>query len=499
MLFNSAAFVLFFPVVFLGYLVLPKRLRPLFLLLASYFFYMSWQPKYALLIAGNTLVSYCGALLLERFAGEDRRQQNIRKRIVTGCTCLSFAALFCFKYFDFFLENVNAVLRAFGGGGMTNPLNLLLPVGISFYTFQSIGYLIDVSRRKIAAEHNLIDYALFVSFFPQLVAGPIERSSSLLKQLKSLKEKTPVTMEGLSSGFALMLWGYFQKMILADRLSILVDGIYDALPFAGTIETLAAMFGFSLQIYFDFAGYSAIAIGCARMMGIHLMQNFRTPYFATSISDFWHRWHISLSTWFRDYLYIPLGGNRKGRVRKYVNLMITFLLSGLWHGADWTFVFWGGLHGFFQIIGDLKKPAEERLMRSLGLKEDAGSFRFFRILGTFLLTSFAWIFFRAESMKQAFLLIRRMVSGFDPWNLMNGNLYTYGLDRLEMGVLLAGLLIVFAVSCLCKRREEDFGSLLYRQNLPARFVCMILLATLVLVFGKYGVHFDSQQFIYFAF
>ncbi len=490
---------MFFPAVFVLYLILPKRIRPAFLLIASYVFYMSWQPKYALLIAGNTLVSYIGALLLERYAGEDKHFQNIRKRIVTGCICLSFAALFCFKYFDFFLDNVNAVLRAFGGEGVTNPLNLLLPVGISFYTFQSIGYLIDVSRGTIAAEHNLIDYALFVSFFPQLVAGPIERSGSLLKQLKDLKTTTPVTMEGLSSGFALMLWGYFQKMVLADRLSILVDGIYDNLPFAGTVETLVAAFGFSLQIYFDFAGYSAIAIGCARMMGIHLMQNFATPYFATSIGDFWHRWHISLSTWFRDYLYIPLGGNRKGRARKYGNLMITFLLSGLWHGADWTYVFWGGLHGIYQIIGDLKKPLEERVVERLHLKKEAGSFRVFKVLVTFLLTSFAWIFFRAESMGQALLLIRQMFTAFDPWNFLNGSLYGYGLDRMEMGILLAGLLLVLFVSKLCKRRTEDFGNLLYRQNLPARFAVMICLAVLVLVFGKYGVHFDSRQFIYFAF
>lgn len=492
MLFNSLQFLIFFPAVILLYYILPGILRKPWLLAASYFFYMCWRPEYALLIMFSTVATYTAGIVIEHYP-------KGKKPALAAVIIMNLAVLFFFKYFDFALSNLNAILTRLHMQAVSKPFDLLLPVGISFYTFQSLGYAIDVYRGDIKAEHNLLDYALFVSFFPQLVAGPIERSGNLLKQVKESRNKRLWTYDGIVSGLGLMLWGYFMKMCIADRVSIPVDNIFNNVHAIGTVEALAGAAGFSLQIYADFAGYSAIAIGAARMMGFTLMENFNAPYFARSISEFWHRWHISLSTWFRDYVYIPLGGNRKGRLRKYFNLMITFLTSGLWHGASWCYVFWGGLHGLYQVIGDILKPLRKKIAELLKVDTEVFSYKLGGCLITCTLSGFAWIFFRAGSMSLAISYIKRMFTRFNPWVIFDESIFTWGLDRRECGILIFGVLLLLAVSVVREVKKVDIGIFLMKQNLWFRWLVFIFLITAVLVWGEYGTDFDSAKFIYFDF
>ena len=352
MLFNSFHFLLFFPLVCILYYLLPPRLRWLFLLLASYYFYMNWEPVYALLIAGSTLITYGCGLLVERYRGERRRQ----RLFLLGSLLLNFGILFIFKYYNFLTGSIFSLLSWLGIRSAFPEFTLLLPVGISFYTFQAVGYSLDVYRGDIKAERHLGIYALFVSFFPQLVAGPIERARNLLPQFREIHrfDETNATQ-----GLKLMLWGYFMKLCVADRLALYVDAVYNNVSQHNGTSLLIASVFFAFQIYCDFGGYSLIAIGAARVMGFSLMENFRRPYFARSVREFWGRWHISLSTWFKDYVYIPLGGNRVGRFRHMRNLVVTFLVSGIWHGANWTFILWGGFHGGAQVM-------EKLMVRSTG-------------------------------------------------------------------------------------------------------------------------------------
>lgn len=500
MLFNSIDFMLFFPIVVITYFLIPRRIKYLWLLFSSYFFYMCWNAKYAVLIATSTIITYLVGLLIER-----AETASIKKVIVAGSFVTNLSILFLFKYYNFFIDTINKVLTRIHINSIESSVSFLLPVGISFYTFQALGYTVDVYRGDIKAEKNPFMYALFVSFFPQLVAGPIERSGNLLQQLHDIgikREKEgyfTCNIDNISSGFSLMIWGLFMKMVIADRVAIFVDAVYAALYRVGTFETVIAAMGFSIQIYCDFAGYSAIAIGAARVMNFNLMENFNTPYFAVSISDFWRRWHISLSTWFRDYLYIPLGGNRRGKVRKYINIMITFLVSGLWHGASWHYVVWGGIHGLYQVVGDITKSIRDRIILKFRVKQDVISFRFGKVLLTFILTSFAWIFFRAGSINQVILYIRRMIVYFNPWILFDDTIYSYGLDIKEMNVLFGAILLLVIVDLVRYKKNEDIGGFLLKQNLWFRWIVLITLVVVVLVYGEYGIHFDSQKFIYFDF
>jgi D-alanyl-lipoteichoic acid acyltransferase DltB (MBOAT superfamily) len=398
--FNSLSFLLFFPVVSAGYFLLTMRLKSarlarLFLLLASLFFYGSWKPAYLALIIFSVIVTWTSGLLMEG-------QKRGRKRLVLASSlALNAAILFFFKYYGFFALSLSRI----SSGALTLPaFNVLLPVGISFYTFQALGYSIDVYRGQVRAERDFISYALFVTFFPQLVAGPIERTGRLLPQFKV---NHGFDYERVCSGLRLAAWGMFKKVVIADRLALYVNAAYGAPASFGAGALALATFFFAFQIYCDFSGYSDIAIGAARVLGFNLTRNFREPYFASSIRDFWRRWHISLSTWFKDYLYIPLGGGRKGALRQNINVMITFLVSGLWHGAAWHFVIWGALHGLFQIV-------ERRID---GIKENAPAAekpsalrKAARICVTFALVCFAWIFFRAASGKAAFLIVAKLAA-----------------------------------------------------------------------------------------
>ena len=350
---SSIEFIFFLGILIGAYYVVPAKLKSVVLLIASYLFYGSQDSTYLIFLGAATLFTYGSGLLLEK----NIEHQSAAKAIVGGTIFVNLFVLGWFKYINFFT-----------GGKIES---LFLPVGISFYLFMSIGYIVDVYRGKIKAEKNLISYALFVSFFPIIMSGPIERAGNLLPQFKKeVFAKIKFDTERIRDGFVRMLWGYFQKLVLADRIAVVVDMVYGSPESYGGAMVILASFLYTFQIYCDFAGYSNVAIGIGEIFGIKIIENFKVPYLATSIADFWRRWHISLSSWFRDYLYVPLGGNRKGIVRKYVNIMVVFLLSGLWHGAGWNFILWGGLHGLYQVIGALTEGIRKKIGIILKIKEE---------------------------------------------------------------------------------------------------------------------------------
>lgn len=506
MQFNSIDFMVFFPVVLAGFFVIPKKLRSVWLLLASYYFYMGWNPQYAILIAFSTVITYICGLLMEYHTGHSRQKGLSEKRcafwkktILITCLICNLLILGVFKYGNFLLENLYSVFQIWGISVAKKSFDLLLPVGISFYTFQALGYIIDVYRGEIKAERNLLRYALFVSFFPQLVAGPIERSKNLLDQMNHIEKIKLWNLRRVASGAILMVWGLFIKMVISDRLSIMVDTVFDNYRMYGSIELCLAAIGFAFQIYCDFGGYSIIAIGAAEIMGFTLMENFNTPYFATSIKDFWNRWHISLSSWFKDYLYIPLGGNRNGKAKQALNKLIVFLASGLWHGANWTFVAWGAIHGVYQVIADITTPYKKKFYKRLNLKTECFSWKLLQMLCTFLLVDFAWVFFRSDSIKDALYFLYRIIICPTPWLLFNGGIYNLGLDRVEMNILVFSLILLFLVDLVRYRKKMTIAGFLLKQNLWFSWTATIILIVLIFVYGKYGPTFDAKQFIYFQF
>ncbi len=508
MLFNSLHFLIFFPIVTLVYFIIPKKLRYLWLLAASYYFYMCWNAKYALLIAFSTAVTWFSGFLLGKCPPEASGKLSVqklilvRKLIVAISFFVNLSILAFFKYFDFILGNLNWILHRSGLPILEKPFDFVLPVGISFYTFQALSYTVDVYRMEIEPERNILKYALFVSFFPQLVAGPIERSKNLLMQIQRMGEldiRQLFDYERIAGGLQIMLWGFFQKLVIADRIAILVNTVFDSWYFYGTVELATAAAAFSIQIYCDFASYSTIAVGAAKVLGVTLMENFNTPYFACSIQDFWRRWHISLSTWLKDYLYIPLGGNRCGRLRQHFNIMLTFLVSGLWHGASWHYVVWGGMHGVFQVVGAQTRAVRDRFYARTNTKTNSFSFRFGQAAATSVLAAFAWIFFRADSFTQACGYVKRLFTKPNLWALSDGTLYQLGLDQTEMNILLSALMILLFFSIVKYKRKEDLDAFLSNQCAWFRWMTVAVLFSFIFLFGIYGPGYDAAQFIYFQF
>lgn len=501
MQFNSIQFLCFYPVVVLLYFLIPNRFRYLFLLAASYYFYMCWNPRYALLMVLSTVVTYLSGLALGAVSGKKAlpailsERAHLREWIVFISFFINLCILFFFKYFNFASESITRFLSAVGVTVQGPQFDVLLPVGISFYTFQALSYTMDVYRGEIPPERNLLKYALFVSFFPQLVAGPIERSKNLLSQIS---EAHQFQWRRVKSGLLLMAFGFFQKMVIADRLAILVDQIYNNYRVYEGVEIALATVCFAFQIYCDFASYSNIAIGAARVMGFRLMENFNVPYFSTSVTEFWRRWHISLSTWLRDYLYIPLGGNRKGTLRKYINLMAVFLVSGLWHGANWHFVVWGGLNGLYQIVGSVTKPLRDKVVEVLHIDRNQFSHRLLSGTFTFLLISFAWLFFRADGLITGLNMVHRMFLTFNPWIFFDGTLYTFGLGRKDFTVLWVAALIMLVFS-VCKYRGISLGEALEKQGIWFRWCVYFAGIFFILIFGVYGPNAGESAFIYFQF
>lgn len=498
MQFNSIRFMVFFPVAIAVYFAVPRKLRMPWLLAASYYFYMSWDPKYVVLIGFSTVATWLCGILLER--ADQGRSRLPKKASLALCLAANLAILGFFKYGNFALETLDALARVTGlSSGVRTRIPYLLPVGISFYTFQALGYIIDVYRKETRAEKDLFRYALFVSFFPQLVAGPIERSGNLLEQMRDMERTRLWDGHRAASGAVLMAWGFFMKMVVADRAAILVDKVFDDYQMCGSTELILAAVLFAVQIYCDFGSYSMIAMGSAKIMGFTLMENFNAPYLARSIGDFWSRWHISLSGWFRDYLYIPLGGNRRGRSRKALNKLAVFLVSGLWHGADWTFVAWGGFHGLLQVAEDLWAPYGKVLTERFSVKTDCFSWKLLKTVTTFVLVDIGWVFFRSDSIMDALCFFQRILIRPTPWLLFNGGIFTLGLDRVEMNVLFFSLLLLFLVDLVRYRRGELLDGFLWEQNLWFQGFAVIGLIALIFVFGEYGPAFDPKQFIYFQF
>jgi len=481
MAFNSLSFLAFFVATAFLYWMIPHRFRNWLLLVASYYFYASWRAEYLILLVAMTLLNYAAGLAMEREQAERRRKIYLSLSLIG-----SFGILFAFKYVGFAVQSLNLAIDLLGVSIELPVPQILLPVGISFFTFQAVGYSIDVFRRRQSAERNIGIFALFVSFFPQLVAGPIERASHLLPQFR---EKHAFSYAGATSGLKLMAWGFFKKLVIADRIAIAVNNVYNhPTDFTG-FPLLLATYLFAFQILCDFSAYTDIARGAARVLGFDLMENFRRPYFATSVRDFWRRWHISLTSWFRDYLYFPLGGNRVNTWRWFLNLAIVFVVSGLWHGAGRTFVIWGGLHAFFLIMGIVTKPLRERIANRLLGERLGGARKLFQMFVTFNLVSFAWIFFRANSVRQAWYVISHLFSDFH----ISTHFVGIGIGPYEFGIAIFAILALLIVDLLQER-----GSVLARVAvLPVALRWAIYYAVLfsILFLGEFGY----EEFIYFQF
>ena len=486
MLFNSIQYLLFLQFVILIYYIVPKKIRYIWLLLVSYYFYICWNPKYVFLIAASTSITFFSGLGIQ-FCREKFASYGLPARlIVAGSIFINLGLLFYFKYFEWMLTSIGEFFSL----KLSSPLRIVLPVGISFYIFQSLSYTIDIYRGELKAEKNFFRYALFVSFFPQLVAGPIERSKNLLVQLRDVAA-LKVDFDKIRDGLCLILYGLFLKLVIADRCAILVDATFDNYIEYGFLELLLAVICFAIQILCDFNGYTIIAQGSALMLGIKLMDNFRQPYLALSIHDFWRRWHISLTSWFTDYLYIPLGGNRKGIIRKMVNVMIVFLISGLWHGASWNYVVWGGIHGVYQNIGIGIRILNDRLKISDGRMKF--STKAMRIFVTFLIVDIAWVFFRSPDCVSALKFFRQMFSGYQKVSLL-----ALGLEWYDWLILVGAVMVMFCVDILHEKGVK-IRKWLYNERIWFRWLIYLGAFWTVLMFGLYGVEYDASQFIYFQF
>lgn len=494
MVFNSIDFLVFFSVVCFVYFILPKKICHLWLLIASYYFYMCWNAKYAVLIFVSTFATYISGITLQKMKREKKEKKHI-KRVIVLCVVVNLCILFYFKYANFAISILQSSFRVIHINLAISDVDVLLPVGISFYTFQALSYAFDVYNGRIEAEKNFFRYALFVSFFPQLVAGPIERSKNLLDQLK---ERRDFNFENARVGFLIMLWGFFLKIVIADRAALFVDTVYGDYTKYGGFYLIAASVLFAIQIYCDFLGYSNIAIGAAEILNIKLMENFEAPYLSTSIAEFWRRWHISLTSWFRDYVYIPLGGNRKGTIRKYINMEIVFLLSGLWHGADLSYVAWGGVNGAFQIVGEILTPFRNRLVQLLHLQENSLGHRILKIICTFCFVDFAWIFFRAGGIREAIAIIKSIFTIYNPWILFDGSIYNCGLDRANFSLLIICIGILLLAD-YCRYKAIVIRKIVISQDYWFRWLFVCTSIWVILLFGLWGPSFENKNFIYFQF
>lgn len=479
MVFNSFNFWLIFPFIFVIYWLIPRTynsLRKLFLVIVSYLLYMNWEPAFSLVLAGVTLITYWGGY----FIGFTKITN--KRKLLFGCfVVLGVLPLIIFKYYNFINDSITSGLEFLGLHFSLPGLNWAIPVGISFYTFQAIGYLMDVYKRRITSEKNLLDYALFVSFFPQVTSGPISNGTELLPQIKA---PHPFLYKQGKEGLKLLLWGMFLKCVVADRLGMYVDTVYGNYEHFSGLNCFVASIFYTIQIYGDFAGYSLMAIGIAKTLGFDLVNNFKRPYFATSITEFWHRWHISLTRWLTTHVYINLGGSRCSKAKQYWNILVTFLVSGLWHGANWTFVVWGLFHGVIQIIEkvlgiDPKGRNFERLNSVFALRP-------IRIMATFLLVNFAWIFFRMPTINDAIGMIERMFASF------GGQVILEKANNADKLFIVIALLTLVSVEIWTEYFHDKVKMFNCRY---VRFCAYIVLFCMIISMGV----LDASSFIYVSF
>ncbi|MCR5007506.1 MAG: hypothetical protein K6A76_02880 [Oribacterium sp.] len=632
MVFNSLGFLVFFPIVLVIYYIVPKGVQNFWLLLSSYWFYMSWNPRYGLLLLIFTIFTYICGLVLGKDSGAAREVSeesggtetyemytgsgsgaiinqgkpdhgttrfhgvieesgtsmaartdpgeigvaevghgmkgvnSKRKRILAFSLFVVFGLLAFFKYTNFLLDNVSGLLARLSINLSVDHLSIVMPVGISFFLFQSAGYLIDVYRKEIPAEKNFINYALFVSFFPSILSGPIGRAPALLPQYLSPRS---FDWDSVSEGFLLMLWGFFLKLVIADRAAILVNNVYAGYHNIYGSAIVAATVIYGIEIYCDFCGYSTIATGAAKMLGVRLMDNFNCPYFSVSVQDFWRRWHISLSSWFRDYLYFPLGGSRCNIFRRCFNIMVVFIVSGLWHGSQWSYIVWGALNGIYQIIGSLLLPIRIKVLSLFGFDKDVlnpkknpamgGSMRYaaklgmekpdianseienqgmansriektgeekpgieksdleergmaptgfkdfrmavlklIRILITFCLIDFAWLFFRAAGLRDAVMMLQQIRCNFGASQFSLQYLYSLGLDMKNFLLLIFATVILF-IGDFVKYRGGSVGKWVLQRPMILRELIIALFILFILIFGIWGNAYNASSFIYFQY
>lgn len=485
MLFNTFSYLLFLLLIVGLYWCLPEKLKVPVLLLASFYFYGCYDVRYILFLLFSIISTYIAGL----FISNPVRTDPFRKLVLGLTITANLLFLLCFKYLNFFLSSVQVLVNAFKlPFALPTELSLLLPIGISFYTFQVIGYMIDVYRKDIPPCRNLLDYALYVSFFPKISQGPIENSRNFLVQIQ---EGTTFDYEQMRDGFYLILSGLLKKVVIADRIALFVNAVYGDLDSYGGLTYIVAAVFYAIQIYCDFSGYTNIALGSAKLMGFDLLNNFNYPYFATSIQDFWRRWHISLTKWFTAYVYIPLGGSRKGQKRWIFNVLVVFLLSGLWHGANWTFCVWGLIHAIYQIAGKLSRPYKNKVFSILHLSRDSHLYQAGSVLCTFIWTALAWVFFRAETLKDAAYVIGGMFSLH-----IKNDLFTIGFEKNDF--ILAIILIILLFIAEYLHQKKNLYEILKRQILPLRWGTYILILMFIIMFGVYG-DLSAASFIYFQF
>jgi len=489
-LFNSFEFLWFFLVVTAVYFALPQRYRWLHLLLASCWFYMAFVPIYIVILLFTIVVDYSAGILIDRSHGRTRQAWLLMS------LAANIGVLAAFKYWNFLAVNVNGLATVIHWNYPLPLLQILLPIGLSFHTFQAMSYTIEVYRGRQPVERHFGIYALYVMFYPQLVAGPIERPQNLLHQFRTPHRfDTDRVFDGLSR----MLWGMFKKVVVADRLAVIVNQVYNQPSQYGAGALLWATWFFAIQIYCDFSGYSDIALGAARVMGFTLMENFDRPYLSRSIGEFWRRWHISLSTWFKDYVYVPLGGNRVTTGRWCANLFVVFLVSGLWHGSAWTFVIWGALHGLYLVASVLTMPLRARVKSAVGVDERHPVLAGVQVFMTFNLVAFAWIFFRANTIGDAALVVRRLGAGAAHTIAHAGTAArTFALSIQPFTgrqlALAVGVIVLLVVADLAQGRRS-FGAAMAARPVWARWGAYYAMLLLIVSIGLFG----AQSFIYFQF
>lgn len=476
MLFNSLHFLIFFPIVTITYYLLPHKYRWILLLISSYYFYMVWRPIYIVLIIISTIIDYLVSIFIYK-----THKKTTKKALLLVSLLTNLGILFLFKYLGFFTEFINLFRQE-----NFDVIYLILPMGISFYTFQTLSYTIDVFRGQRKPEYHLGYFALYVTFFPQLVAGPIERSDRLIPQFKNKITFTPTNLE---EGLYRMSWGFFKKVLIADNLAIAVNHVYGNIEFMSGFSILFATVFFAYQIYLDFSGYSDIAIGAAKILGIDLMENFKRPYLSTSLRDFWSRWHISLTSWFKDYVYIPLGGSKRGRSRTYINILIVFLISGLWHGASFMFIIWGSIHGIYQLYERLTEKTRQKIWQFIRLDGTLVQ-TFVKWSITMLVVGVAWVFFRANGLYEISIIFDKisydLMNNFTFSSLYNG-LTSTRIDRYRFIVIVFAIIILEIVQFLEEKNIE------WPVKLRPVFYSLIIWATVM--FGSFGLN----EFIYFQF
>lgn len=473
MIFNSIEFLLFFPIVILIYYLVPRKFRYIWLLLCSYYFYLSQSTSFVSLLLLTTISTYLTGIFLG-----NRKSLGVKKIVITICIILNLGILLAFKYLGLLTEMF-----------MGRNLNLILPIGISFYTFQAVSYIVDCYRGKISPEKNIIRYALYVSFFPCILSGPINKAHDFMDELKCQND---LSLDDLKFGMMKMLWGYFLKLVIAARLTILVDTVYaDAGSFGGASLMTAAVC-YLFMLYCDFAGYSCIAIGAAQMLGIKMKENFRQPFFSLSMSELWGRWHVSLSSWLKEYLYFSLGGNRKGQARKYLNMMIVFIVSGIWHGSNPTFLIWGLLNGAFLIAGNILRERREAFAIRSGFAKWERTRACLMRIGVYCLYAFTMIFFAADSLKSAWSVIAGIFTRFSLISVFRGELFGLGLGVFNL--LFSGLMAIAVMIAdgYCYKNDWDITEMIRRMPNVVRWAFYLMLVILIL----FSANLTGTEFIY---